>query len=87
MIVRKYSDIEAQDVNMDGAKGVKKRVLISEVDGAPDLSLFNSEVILLSDSYAEEEQEACPSSPPFSIYWIRITLQAAVWLPDLRTAR
>jgi len=36
MIVRRYSDIKAQVVDMDGAKGVAKRVLVSEADGAPN---------------------------------------------------
>jgi quercetin dioxygenase-like cupin family protein len=36
MIVRKYSDIEAQDVKIEGAAGVKIRVIISEDDGAPN---------------------------------------------------
>lgn len=36
MIVRKYTDVEAEDVNIENAKGVKRRVLISEADGAPN---------------------------------------------------
>ena len=36
MIIRKYTDIEAEDVKMEDASGVKKRVLISETDGAPN---------------------------------------------------
>jgi len=36
MVVRRYSDIKAQAVDMDGANGVAKRVLVSEADGAPN---------------------------------------------------
>jgi len=36
MIVRKYTDIEAEDVKMQEARGVKKRILISKADGAPN---------------------------------------------------
>ncbi len=36
MIVRKYTDIAAEDVKIEDAKGVKIRVLISEADGAPN---------------------------------------------------
>jgi len=36
MIIRKYTDVEAEDVKMEEASGVKKRVLISEADGAPN---------------------------------------------------
>ena len=36
MIVRKYSDIETMEVEVEGAVGVKKRVLISADDGAPN---------------------------------------------------
>ncbi len=36
MIVRKYSDIEQRDVEMEGAEGVRIRVIISEKDGAPN---------------------------------------------------
>lgn len=36
MLVRIYSDIEATDVEMEGATGVKIRVIISEEDGAPN---------------------------------------------------
>ncbi len=36
MIVRMSTDIKVEDVRADGADGVSKRVLISEVDGAPN---------------------------------------------------
>ncbi len=36
MIIRKYTDVESEDVKMEEARGVKKRVLISEADGAPN---------------------------------------------------
>jgi quercetin dioxygenase-like cupin family protein len=36
MIIRKYTDIDAENVEMKDTKGVKKRVLISETDGAPN---------------------------------------------------
>lgn len=36
MLVRKSTDIDAVDVEMDGAVGVKIRVIISENDGAPN---------------------------------------------------
>ena len=36
MIVRKYTDIEEKKVEVEGAKGVSIRVLISEEDGAPN---------------------------------------------------
>ncbi|MCD4846587.1 MAG: cupin domain-containing protein [Candidatus Aegiribacteria sp.] len=36
MIVRKDTDIEAIDVEIEGAAGVKKRVLIGEDEGAPN---------------------------------------------------
>ncbi len=36
MIVRDLTEIEAVPMNVGGAKGVTKRVLISEVDGAPN---------------------------------------------------
>ncbi|MCD4701598.1 MAG: cupin domain-containing protein [Candidatus Aegiribacteria sp.] len=36
MIVRKDIDATAEDVLMEEARGVKKRVLISEADGAPN---------------------------------------------------
>lgn len=36
MIVRDLTEIEAVPINVGGAKGVTKRVLISEVDGAPN---------------------------------------------------
>ncbi len=36
MIVRDLTEIEALSVDVAGAKGVTKRVLISEVDGAPN---------------------------------------------------
>lgn len=36
MIVRKDTDVVAVDVEMEGAAGVRKRVLISEDDGAPN---------------------------------------------------
>ena len=36
MLVRKYTDVDAEDVKIEDAKGVKKRVLISEEDGAPN---------------------------------------------------
>lgn len=36
MVVRRYTDVEAEDVKIEDAKGVKKQVLISEADGAPN---------------------------------------------------
>jgi len=36
MIVRKNIDVTAEDVIIEDAEGVKKRVLISEADGAPN---------------------------------------------------
>lgn len=36
MIVRKYTDVEAEDVKIENAVGVQKRLLISEADGAPN---------------------------------------------------
>ncbi|MCK4807549.1 MAG: cupin domain-containing protein [Candidatus Aegiribacteria sp.] len=36
MIVRKYTDVKDEDVKMEEASGVKKRILISEIDGAPN---------------------------------------------------
>ena len=36
MIVRKDIEVTSEDVKMEEARGVKKRVLISETDGAPN---------------------------------------------------
>lgn len=36
MIVRKYTDVKNEDVKMEKARGVKKRILISDADGAPN---------------------------------------------------
>ncbi len=36
MVIRKYTDIDAENVEMKDTRGVKKRVLISEADGAPN---------------------------------------------------
>lgn len=36
MIVRKHTDVKIEEVRMDGATGVTKRVLVSEADGAPN---------------------------------------------------
>ncbi|MCP4646503.1 MAG: cupin domain-containing protein, partial [bacterium] len=36
MIVREYTDVEVMQVNAEGAKGISKRVLVSEIDGAPN---------------------------------------------------
>ncbi len=36
MILRKDTDVTAEEVKMEEAIGVKKRVLISEADGAPN---------------------------------------------------
>ncbi len=39
MVVRKYSDVKAEYVIMEESSGVKKRVLISKADGAPNFIL------------------------------------------------
>jgi len=36
MIVRKFTDVKNEDVKMEEARGVKKRILISDADGAPN---------------------------------------------------
>lgn len=36
MLVRKYTDITEEEVDVEGARGVGIRVLISEDDGAPN---------------------------------------------------
>ncbi len=39
MIVRHCADVNLQEISSEGVKGVSKRVLISEADGAPNFIL------------------------------------------------
>ncbi|RKY91639.1 cupin [candidate division KSB1 bacterium] len=39
MVLKSINAIEAKPVNMEGAKNVKKRLLLSEADGAPNFRM------------------------------------------------
>jgi quercetin dioxygenase-like cupin family protein len=44
MLVRKADDLKMKDVDMEGAVGVKMRVLISDEDGAPTFAMREFEI-------------------------------------------
>ena len=44
MVVKSVDAVEAEPVSMEGAEGVKKRLLLSEADGAPNFCLRLFEV-------------------------------------------